>query len=353
MRSTFVRFGRMFVLGERDVKKALNLQDCLEVNKKALISICQDTGVVPSRLGLPYPNNPKKTKTQPDDDAEDWTLIKSAAYYGSGNPGDISMGMKIVSVRSKNPSNGLPLVPATILLIDPASGVVQATLAGTYATVARTSAGPALAVQTFRSDAQHLVIFGAGQQAEFHIRLIELALGRRISRISLINRSADRANALRDKLNRNDSMDIILLNDTDAVNSVLSQADVVAATTNATTPLWKDECELKKGCLITGIGSYTPEMQEIPKYVVSSSHIIIDTPEAMAVGDLKHLGQYPLSVHPITLAGNAFMDPSTIGDTKNYIFYKAVGTAIQDVLTAEAIIKSARTLGIGQDVDMS
>jgi ornithine cyclodeaminase len=343
----------MFLLGERDVRKALNLHDCLEINKKALISICQDTGVVPSRLGLPYPNNPKKTKTQSDNDAEDWTLIKPAAYYGSDNPGDISMGMKVVSVRSKNPSNDLPLVPATILLVDPASGMVRATVAGTYVTVARTSAGPALAVQIFRPDTQHLVIFGAGQQAESHICLIELALGRRIPRISIVNRSADRANALKDKFQRNEGMEVILLNDSDAINSVLSQADVIAATTNTKTPLWKDECVVKKGCLITGIGSYTPEMQEIPEYIVSSSHIIIDTPEAMAVGDLKHLGHYPSSTHPITLAGNAFVDPSAIGGTTEYIFYKAVGTAIQDVLTAEAVIESAKKLGIGQEVDMS
>ena len=94
-------------------------------------------------------------------------------------------------------------------------------------------------------------------------------------------------------------------------------------------------------------------MQEVPQYIVNLSHVVIDTPEAMDVGDLKHLGTYESSSHPISMAGDALQDPSTIGATKDYIFYKAVGTAIQDVLTAEAVINSAKKLGIGIEVDMS
>lgn len=351
MRQSLSRWGKMFLLGDRDVRKALNLQDCLDINRKALISLCQGEGVVPSRLALPYPNNPNQTFDESKKDPSDWTLIKPAAYYGRDG---ISMGMKVVSVRSKNPSNNLPLVPATILLIDPPSGIVQATISGTYVTVARTSAGPALAVQTFKPDVQHLVVFGAGAQAECHIELMELAIGRTIPKISIVNRSVDRANALKEKLRREGTIEVISLSDKTAVGAVLSQADVVAATTNSMTPLWSEQHELKEGCLITGIGSYTPDMQEVPEYVVNASHVVIDTPEAMSVGDLKHLGNYDeSSTRPISLAGNAFLDPVSVGKTTKYIFYKAVGTAIQDVLTAEAVLKNAKEQGVGLEVDMS
>lgn len=347
----------MFLLGERDVRKALDLKECLEVNKRALISIYNGEGVVPSRLGLSYPNNPNlpsqstNNKNKNNNDPDDWTLIKPAAFYGTDR--SISMGMKVVSVRAKNPSNALPLVPATILLVDPPSGIVQATLAGTYITCARTSAGPALAVQTFRPDLQHLVLFGAGAQAEGHIELMELAIQRRIPKITIINRSLDRAQQFKDKLDRGDDIQVATLSDSDAIASALQDADVVAATTNTTTPLWNERIQLKKGCLITGIGSYTPDMQEIPEYIVNDSHVIIDTPEAMAAGDLKHLGSYETTQHPVVQAGNAFQDASEIGTSKRYIFYKAVGTAIQDVLTAEAVIKNAKEKGIGQEFDMS
>jgi ornithine cyclodeaminase/alanine dehydrogenase-like protein (mu-crystallin family) len=46
-----------------------------------------------------------------------------------------------VSVRSQNPSFGLPLVPASILHVDAMTGIVDAIIAGTYATACRTAAG--------------------------------------------------------------------------------------------------------------------------------------------------------------------------------------------------------------------
>jgi ornithine cyclodeaminase len=347
----------MFLLGERDVRQALSLQECLDINRKALMAITDGTAVVPSRLGLPYPNNPnlkdEKKGALSSNTAEDWTLIKPAAYYSSQSP-DVAMGMKVISLRANNPSKGLPLAAATILLLDAASGVVEATISGTYLTVARTSAGPALAVKTFQPQAQHLVLFGAGAQAECHVELMEIALQRKIPRITIVNRSRGRAEALKTKLlaDRDTVVEVVLLADSDAIASALSTADVVAATTNATTPLWEDGSILKKGCLITGIGSYTPNMQEVPESAVNLSHVIIDIPDAMEVGDLKHLGSYASSTHQITLAGDALKDPSGIGSSTDYIFYKAVGTAIQDVLTAQSVVERAKHLGIGHEVDM-
>jgi ornithine cyclodeaminase len=355
MRYTLSKLSKMFLLGEKDVQKALSLQDCLDVNRKALQAIINKTAFVPSRLGLPYPSNPNiATESTSTAAAEDWTLIKPAAYYGAEG---VAMGLKVVGVRANNPSKGLPLVPATILLLDAATGIVQATLGGTYVSVARTSAGPGLAVQAFKPDVEHLVVFGAGAQAECHIEIMEVAIQRQIQKITIINRSKERAESLKEKLfedgQRKSSVEVVLLSDAEGVAAALAEADVISTTTNTTDPLWKDKIELKKGCLITGIGSYTPKMKEVPEYVVNRSHVVIDTPETMSVGDLKHLGDYGSSAHPITLAGDALTDPGKIVQSTDYIFYKAVGTAIQDVLTAQIVVERARDLGLGQEVDMS
>jgi ornithine cyclodeaminase len=338
------------------------------------------TGVVPSRLALAYPNSEMSNSDVPKDTAQDWTLIKPAAYYaslgddnkgtiGMTNGGDVIMGLKVVSIRANNPSQGLPLVPATILLMDAKSGLVRAALAGTYITAMRTSAGPALAVQFFQPNVQNLVVFGAGAQAECHIRLMELALDRRIPKITIINRTLERAKQLQEKLEDHRSREgssvfSVALSDRPALVNALSTADVISATTNTMTPLWgddDDEIVMKGGCLITGIGSYTPDMQEIPSSVVNQSAVIIDTPEALEVGDLKHLGGSFLEVSrhsPISLAGDAFGDPDRFvqlqqDSKKKFIFFKAVGTAIQDVLQATAVMSTAKQLGLGQEVDMS
>ena len=344
----------MLILGERDVVKALDFKECLEINRQALITISEQTSYVPSRLGLTYPNHPSQPSSTGE--AQDWTLIKPAAYYGENN--DLAMGMKVISIRTQNPANGLPLTPATILLLDPKSGIVESTVAGTHITVARTSAGPALAVQAFRPDVQHLVVFGAGAQAKCHIQLIQMALARTIPKITIINRTLERAETLKSKILGEAGADqqaigVILLSDTEAKNNALSTADVIAATTNTTEPLFNDGSILRRGCLITGIGSYTPDMTEIPSSAVDRCHVIIDTPEAMAVGDLKHLGTLENTNHPVTMAGDAWKDPSLVGKGMDCIFYKAVGTAIQDVLTTRAVVHRATELGLGQRVDMS
>lgn len=366
----------MLVLSEKDVRKCLTMESCLKINREALMSIASPSasarvggkGVVPSRLGLNGP--PTTTAIEASGTAEDWTLFKPAAFYAdettttATDTKESLMGLKIVSIRAQNPGKGLPLVPATIMVLDADSGIVQAVLDGTYLTGCRTAASSGLATQLMRPDLNHLVVFGAGLQAECHIDAIQTAIGREIPKITIVNRSRPRAEALVEMLADSGSLsscDIVLLGDKEGVDKALSTADVVAATTNSTTPLF-DGSVLPPGCHINGIGSYTPEMQEIPVNAVNRSRIIIDTVGAETVGDLKHLfsadGKNFIK-HPMTLLGDALADTTIINcnnlDNSQFdcTFFKGVGTAIQDVMTANLVMKRARELGIGTEVDMS
>lgn len=373
MSSFAKRFGsKMLVLSEKDVRKCLTMESCIKINKAALMSIASPStaalvggkGNVPPRLGL---SGAPTTISASAAEAEDWTLFKPAAFYaddgGDGNGYKESlMGMKIVSIRAQNPDKGLPLVPATILVVDAESGIVQAVLDGTYLTGIRTAASSGIATQLMRPDLNHVVVFGAGLQAECHIEAIETAIERKIPKITIVNRSLPRAEALREKISCEDC-DIVLLNDKAGVEKALSAADVVAATTNSTTPLF-DGSVLPSGCHVNGIGSYTPEMQEIPANAVNRSRVIIDTPDAKTVGDLKHLQANTTDCkHPMVLLGDVLAN-TTRGspwpllsneDASKYdcTFFKGVGTAIQDVMTADMVVKRARELGIGTEVDMS
>lgn len=100
-------------------------------------------------------------------------------------------------------------------------------------------------------------------------------------------------------------------------------------------------------------------MQEIPVHAVNRSRILIDTNDAKTVGDLKHLSLDDTSIHPVTLLGDALADATLMHndhhDTSKFdcTFFKGVGTAIQDVMTADLVMKRARELGIGTEVDMS
>lgn len=343
MRRTVACLSKMLLLSEKDVRQCLPMKDCVSVNRRALASLRPGGGSeVPTRLGLPY--------YTARGDAQDWSLFKPAAFYGDDS---VQMGMKLVSVRADNPSRGLPLVPATVLLLDAPTGQVQAVMSATYLTGARTAAGSAVATDLVSANKSmhHLVVFGAGLQAECHIEAIR-CVQPSISRITVVNRSSKRANDLVEHLPSGVVGHVVLLDDKDGIQHALMDADVVVTCTNSATPLF-DGSWLRPGCHVNGVGSYTPEMQEVDELTVKRSRILVDTLESLDVGDLKHLSR---NEHPWKLLGEVIEDPfwlnSDNGST-DCTFFKSTGTAIQDVMTASLVVERARELKLGNEFDMS
>lgn len=421
---------KMLLLSEKEVRQCLSMPECLQVNREALVALARGTAQVPTRLGIPYyhhrNNSPTPTRKddhyspevahdhshhhhhdhphthsndvappgrtppdvpEPNDAAKDWTLFKPAAYK------DEVLGIKVVSVRSNNPSINLPLVPATILNLNASTGQVDAVLAATYLTAARTAAGSGLATahalrQQNNKSLRHLVVFGAGLQAELHVQAIAAALQAElgdapflIPKVTIVNRSFERAQKLQEQISSHClDVQVVLLSDALGVADSLSTTDVIVAATNTLTPLFAPGL-IPFGCHINGIGSYTPDMQEVPsRLVVDRCRVWIDTPEARGVGDLLSLTPH----HPVQLLGDVL--ESTEGDDDGVrgeeecdhrehshdhshshshhhatptrwshldcTFYKAVGTAIQDVMTADLVVRRARALNIGTDVQM-
>jgi ornithine cyclodeaminase/alanine dehydrogenase-like protein (mu-crystallin family) len=446
----------MLILSEQNVRQCLDMKSCIEINQQALISIANGTSNIPTRLGLPYIAPPSSASSSSTDNttsetatvATDWTLFKpaSASIGGDdvglinaleGNVGDESaksipapesstlssntettstttthMGIKIVSIRHENPIRyQLPLVPATILHINPITGIVDAVVAGTYLTAARTAAGSALSYQYTHHQQQfdstrtsfptipNMTLFGAGLQAEMHLHAFYTLLHHQpiSSSLTIINRSYPRANELKQKALRNgwiqheDHCQIIVSNTTsdsisnnsDMIQKVIEQSDCIITTTNTIQPLWTTGYP-KPNCHIISIGSYTSHMQEIPSYIVQKCRIYIDTKEAIEVGDIQNANLMISSsstswspttslrdCHPIELLGKSLLDAQHVHQQRHqpytphnndderqqqlypYTFYKSVGTAIQDILTVDLVVQRAKQLGLGIEVDMT
>ena len=385
----------MLILSEADVRQCLPIELAIEANKRALGSLRKagDGGAtVPTRIGLPY-RGAVLAGDDAGDKASDWTLFKPAMYEpandskNDGNCQTSLMGMKLVSVRGNNPSMGLPTVPATVMLVDCKTGIANALLGGTFLTAARTAAGSAIATDCMTpADTKplHLLVFGAGLQAEMHIDAIR-CVRPNIGRISIVNRSAGRAEKLialtREKLKESDEdidldMDVTLLEDRDAVKNVVSSADIICTTTNTTTPLFSGSW-VKPGCHLNGVGSYTANMEEISSEFVSTRcQVVIDTPEAINVGDLKGISDKSENYVGLlgdVLAGNALLTNhwkrkrangtgggsggnNNNNNNNSYVYdctmFKSVGTAIQDVITAHEVYQEAIRRGVGMEVEM-
>merc|ERR1711862_876428 len=210
----------------------------------------------------------------------------------------------------------------------------------------------------------HLVVFGAGLQAELHIECLLHVFPSSIRQLSIVNRTEARANELANKFNNSLlNVSIILLGDEDEVRNTVQNADIIVMATNSYQPLFNGEW-LKPGAHINGVGSYTPQMREVDKALIDRCKIIIDTKEARDVGDLYNVN--PDNV--VGLLGDVIAEDDIIStvnleEEKKYhnnnntllldcTFFKSVGTAIQDILTGDIVLKKAKELGIGTEFKM-
>ena len=101
------------------------------------------------------------------------TVGPTRAYFGlmpAYVPTPASLGAKLVTVFSGNVAKQLPSHLATILLLDPETGALQALMDGRYITEARTAAVSAVSARFLaRADASTLAIIGSGVQARSHL----------------------------------------------------------------------------------------------------------------------------------------------------------------------------------------
>lgn len=294
--STRILSNKMLILSEADVRKCCSISTAISANRKALSSLRKDGcggAMVPTRIGLPYPGRTNKNNTSSS--PADWSLFKPAAYYPTesqnqtNETNEILMGVKVVSPRANNPIKfNKPTVPATTMLLNAETGEVSAIIAATYLTALRTAAGSALATElVFNNDHRKmnklsLCVFGAGLQAELHIKCIQHVVD--IKKLVIINRSYNRAENLKKMILETESsitdITVVLLSDEDAVKKEVNSADIICTTTNTGTPLFKGEW-VRPGCHINGVGSYTPQMKEIDEIAVNRCEVLIDTKEAL------------------------------------------------------------------------
>src|SRR5688572_10269731 len=110
-----------------------------------------------------------------------------------------ALGTKLVSVYHSNAALGLPSHLATIVLLDPDTGALQAVMDGRYITEARTAAVSAASARHLaRADARVLAVIGTGVQARSHIDALTRV--RPFEELRVWGRDPRRVGALLDEL---------------------------------------------------------------------------------------------------------------------------------------------------------
>ena len=131
----------------------------------------------------------------------------------------------------------------------------------------------------------------------------------------------------------------------------LAGALVVSTATTAARPVFAD-ADLAPGVHINAVGSYKPEVREVPGETVARALVVVDQREAALAeaGDLliplKEGRIGPEHIH--AELGEIVLGRRPGRETPEQVtFFKSVGLAVQDAVAAAAVLERAERLGLG------
>lgn len=195
-------------------------------------------------------------------------------------------------------------------------------------------------------DAKIAALIGTGGQAATQLEAIILSSG--VSEIRVSDLNFERAQIFVEEMKVALSTEVQIIAVKSATEAV-TDADIIVTVTPSRKPVFDGKL-VKPGAFISGVGSYQPEMQEIPAELVKRANkIYFDSEKAVLseAGDLL----IPLKDGDITEADFT----GDLGDVINgklagreskeeIIFFKTVGIAAQDLFTAKSISDKKKTM---------
>ncbi len=256
------------------------------------------------------------------------------------------LAVKLVTVYGDNPKRGLPTVSATVMVFDAETGRLRALMEGDALTALRTGAAGGLAADLLaRKDARRVALFGAGVQGRSQLAAVMAV--RRIESVALLDRSPEMAQRLADEIAAGpQAPQVTVLSDP---RQAVQSADIVLAATTSPTPVF-DGADLRPGTHVTGVGSFTPDMQEIDAETVRRARVVVDSREGCLAeaGDIiKSGGRIDAEIGEI-VNGKA----PCRRDDQEITFFKSVGLAAQDAAAAAAVLAAAEKQNLGSLVEL-
>ncbi|MEM7249941.1 MAG: ornithine cyclodeaminase family protein [Pseudomonadota bacterium] len=242
-----------------------------------------------------------------------------------------AMAVKVVTLYHENANTSLPTHQAVILLFDKANGSPLAVLDGRLITEMRTAAGSAAAARRLAvPDAKVLTILGNGVQARAHADAIRSI--RSVPEVRVWSRNETRGRAF--------ATDIEATYYADPADAVRN-ADIVACTTSATTPVLNGAW-LKPGAFVTAVGWNGHDGRELDDEAMANT-VIVESYDAARdqAGNIRGSG-----CEVFAEVGEVFSGAKDV-PTGATVIFDSVGIAIMDAAAAqlayECILKQAHS----------
>jgi ornithine cyclodeaminase len=306
-----------------EVENLLDYPGCIEAMRSAMIALSTGGREQPLRTIWPLGKG------------EMWGIM----------PGDLmalsAFGAKLVSVFHDPERPGCTRHQGVIVAFDGVTGAISCIADAEQVTKIRTACATAVATDALaRKDARKLAVFGTGVQAEAH--LIALPLVRKFDEIFVWGRSADRTNALAERMTT--ILGRPVYSSIDAEEAA-READVICTVTSSREPVILGDW-VKSGTHLNLVGSSMLGPVEVDAALVERSRYVADyRPGVIAQGaelavardaglvDDSHVVAEIGEVLAGRIAGRENDEQVTV--------YKSLGHVAQDLAAADYLRKAA------------
>lgn len=313
----------MIVLSKKEIEELVELNEMMDQIEEAYRIYGTGEYYMPPRPSVEHENK---------------TLMYMPCYTK-----DI-IGTKILSIFPENAALGLPSIDGVVLLSDRTTGAPVAVLDGQAVTAYRTGAVGGVGIRHLsREDCHTVGIVGAGVQG-FHLALYACA-ARNIHTVCVYNHSDRDIREYLDRLEKTiDNPDIKVVQ-CKTVEELTGLSDIICTATPAVRPVLPDDRKLLEGKCIIAVGSYTPQMREIPDAIWDLvDKVYIELPYACEEsGDLSQpLSEGRLTKDKIMLMDQYLASGTQKGVSKGTTYFKSVGMGLFDICIAQKLLEKVK-----------
>ena len=329
MKNRKIRF-----LSAEAVRKTLSMTEAIRAVEEAFLQLSSGRAIVPLRTAIALP------------DREGGALFMPVYL-----PACEQIGVKAVSVFAENRRKGLPAIQALFLIMDGRDGRPLAVMDGESLTALRTGAASGLATRLLaRRDARVATVIGSGVQGRTQLEAV--CAVRPIERAYAVDIDREEAESFAREVSDRLAIPVIAAE----AERALPDCDVLCTATPSTEPVFSDEL-LKPGLHINAVGSYKPEMCEIPGETVARARVIVDSRAACMAeaGDLIRAIEAGLidesHIHA-EIGEIAAGTREARASEEEITLFKSVGNAVQDLSAASRALRRAEELGLGVEISL-
>ncbi|MDR1965953.1 MAG: ornithine cyclodeaminase family protein [Synergistaceae bacterium] len=326
----------MLMIGAEDIRKAFSMRDAIESNREAFAIQAEGKAKLSVRTSF---------------NVEGRGISSFMPGYVSSFP---RVGVKIVSTFPGNAEKNLPVVGATVLLLDPETGLVDALIDGTELTRLRTGAVSGLATELLANEGAEIgALFGTGGQAASQLEAMLNV--RKLREVRVYDVMRDRIAPFIERVSAMASRFGARIAEAPSPDAAVEGADVITSVTTASDPVF-DGSLVKAGAHVNGVGTYEPHKRELDEAIICrADRIFVDNMEAI----MAEAGDILIPMKDGKLAkediagelGDLILGRSEGRKSKEQItLMKTVGFATLDIVIAHKIFNKAVEMGIGADL---